>query len=117
MENETDTVESDSANLRTLPAKANGRVIDSGHLLAYFKAAGIEVDGDTVIAYADGSVQVETTATDDALTTAWDAYVPEEIVPPETRKERLRGELAAVTSLAEMRTFLRDKLIPALMAE
>lgn len=99
--------------LRNLPAKPGSPVIDSGHLLAHLKVAGINVDGDTVIANADGTVTVDTLATT-ALATAWASYVPPVVVPPKTRNETLKAQVETATTLADLKAFLADKLIPAL---
>lgn len=104
--------------LRKLNPKPGAPVVDSGHLLAHLRAQGVTVAGDTVIAYADGSVEVDTPATT-ALLNAWDAYAPPPPPePPPTKRERLRAEADALTTIpAPLRAFLRDRLIPALVPD
>jgi hypothetical protein len=63
-----------------LPALPDAAIQNAGDVLAYLKAAGIDVDGDAVTACADGSVKVA--AVDDkALAQAWADYVPPEPPP------------------------------------
>lgn len=99
--------------LKQLPPKPNAPVIDSGDLLAFLKGKGVTVNGDTVIAHADGSVEVDTLATT-SLTTAWSEYVPPAPpLPPPTLREQLQEELATVDTLEKLCAFVRDRLIPA----
>lgn len=99
--------------IRTLPAKPGNPVIDSGDLLTFLKGRGIVVDGDSVTANTDGTVNVETRATT-TLTDAWDAYVPPAPKPPPpTVREELRAKLAGLTTLDELKAFVAGDLIPA----
>lgn len=98
--------------LTNLPAKNPNTPIDSGHLLAYLQEEGVSVSGDTVIANADGSVVVDT---EDDLTAVWAAYEPPAEVSVASLAETLAEEAAETTTVADLRDFIVDRLIPALL--
>lgn len=101
--------------LRKLDPKPNAPVIDSGHLLAYLNAAGVNVTGDTVQAYRDGSVEVDTLATT-SLEEAWAAYEPPAPPPaPETLLEVMAEAIGAATTLDELKAALIEVAGPALV--
>lgn len=103
--------------MRTLEPKPGNPVIDSGHLLAYLKAAGITVSGDTVEAWRDGSVVVDTLATT-SLYDAWDAYdPPPPPAPPEALRERLADAIGAATTLDELKAALIEVAGPVLVLD
>jgi hypothetical protein len=103
--------------LRKLDPKPNAPVINSGHLEAHLKAAGVTVGDGGVTGHTDGSVEVDTLATT-ALQTAWDAYTPPPPPPPPaTKRQQLRDAAQAATTLAEFKVFIRDQLIPAVVRD
>lgn len=101
--------------LPTLPAK-DGALPDASAILAYLTDAGVAVKGDTVNVKSDGTVEVDTEDTK-ALAAAWKTYTPPVPVSPVTLREALQAELAAITTLPGLRTFLHDRLIPTLIAD
>ena len=101
--------------LITLPPKDGNPVIDSGHLLAYLVAAGATVNGGTVIGNADGSVTVDADAD---LTAMWAAYaVLAPPQPPATQREQLIADLEPVSTIAGLKTYIAETLIPAIVPE
>ncbi len=100
--------------LKTLPPKPDNPVIDSGHFLEFLKSKAVNVDGDTVIAMSDGSVQVDTLATK-SLDTAWAEYVPLPGPPePAALRDQLTAALASAASVDDLKAFLATVLIPAM---
>jgi hypothetical protein len=93
---EPEPPERDFAILAALP---DAPVLDAGDVLAYLKAAGIDVDGDAVTACADGSVKVAA-ADDKKLAKAWADYVPPD--PPPSPLDALN----AVTDLDGIKSWL-----------
>lgn len=103
--------------LRPLKPKPGAPVINSGDFLAFLNERGVHVEGDTVIAHSDGSVEVDTLAST-SLDAAWDAYQQPAPAPPTpTVRAQLIAELDAVKNPAELVPFLRDRLIPALVPD
>lgn len=102
--------------LRVLEPKPGAPVIDSGDFLTYLQERGVNVDGDTVIAYSDGSVGVETLATT-SLQTAWESYGPVAAVPSLSLRDALLSALNDVQTLDELVVLLREVLIPAVVPE
>ena len=101
--------------LVTLPPKLGNPVIDSGHLLAYLVAGGATVNGETVIANADGSVTVDA---DGDLTALWAAYVvPTPPQPPATQREQLIANLEPIGTIAGLKAYIAETLIPAIVPE
>lgn len=102
--------------IKHLDPKPGSPIVDSGDLLAFLRARGINVAGDTVVAYGDGSVDVDTAATT-SLTAAWTAYDPGSVPPTPTPREALLAELDGVSDLAALKAFVAARVIPAIAPE
>ena len=103
--------------LKKLDPKPNAPIINSGALLAWLTEHGVTVADDTVIAYADGSVEVDTLATT-SLDDAWASYEPPAPPPPpETKRQTAAEAIAAATTLDELKTVLIEVVGPSLVFE
>jgi hypothetical protein len=103
--------------LRKLDPKPGNPIINSGDFLEFLNEQGVNVAGDTVIAHADGSVEVDTLATT-SLDEAWEAFEPPAPPPPAaTRREQIIAAIDAATTLDELKAAIIDVAGPALVID
>lgn len=112
---EADDGGDNTPTMTTLDAKPGAPVIDSGDLLAFLAERNIAVPNDTVQAHSDGSVDID--SSDPGLAAAWAAYSPPVPMAPVTLREQLQAQVDDLTTLDQLKAFIRDTLIPALIAD